>query len=220
MTTLVDARDIGCTYDNGSSPIVALESATCQVKPGDRIALVGQSGSGKSTLLQLLGGLETPTKGEIAWPALGDRDDLRPMKVGFVFQMQSLLAPLSVVENVELPLLLAQTNRGQARKTAYEELERIGLRHLADKLPEELSGGQAQRVAFARVMATRPQLILADEPTGQLDHPTAHHLFEVLFEALAGSDTALVVATHDRKVAERFDTLWTMKQGRLEANAS
>jgi putative ABC transport system ATP-binding protein/lipoprotein-releasing system ATP-binding protein len=127
---------------------------------------------------------------------------------------------LSVVENVELPLLLAQTDRVKARSIALEELERIGLKHLADKLPEELSGGQAQRVAFARVMATRPKLILADEPTGQLDHATAEHLMDVLFAALDTTDTALVIATHDQRVAVKFDTVWTMKQGRLEATPS
>jgi ABC-type lipoprotein export system ATPase subunit len=217
---LVEADRIGCTYTGVKSSIVALESATCTVKSGNRIALVGQSGSGKSTLLQLLGGLESPTTGNISWPALGERNDLRPLKVGFVFQMQSLLAPLSVIENVELPLLLSHKDPKIARTTAIEELERMGLGHLRDKLPEEISGGQAQRVAFARVMTTRPKLILADEPTGQLDHQTANHLFEVLFKALEHSDTALIVATHDHKIADRFDTVWTMKQGRLEANSN
>jgi ABC-type lipoprotein export system ATPase subunit len=217
---LVEADQIGCNYSVGKSSIVALESATCTVKSGDRIALVGQSGSGKSTLLQLLGGLEAPSSGHISWPALGGRIDLRPLKVGFVFQMQSLLTPLSVIENVELPLLLSHSDPKTARRAAIEELERIGLGHLKDKLPEELSGGQAQRVAFARVMTTRPKLILADEPTGQLDHQTANHLFEVLFKALEHSDTALIVATHDRKIADRFNTVWTMKQGRLEANSN
>jgi ABC-type lipoprotein export system ATPase subunit len=214
---LVNCNDVGCTYSLGNSPIVAVKSATCLVKPADRIALVGPSGSGKSTLLQLLGGLESPTSGTLSWPALGEKESLRPMKIGFVFQTQSLLAPLTVIENVELPLLLANTDRKQARMDAEAELERIGLIHLANKLPEELSGGQAQRVAFARVMASKPNLILADEPTGQLDHPTANHLFDVLFSALENSEAALIVATHDMKLAYRFDTLWTMKQGRLEA---
>lgn len=220
MKSLVEAEEIGVTYFNGDQAVVALESATCAVNPGDRIALVGPSGSGKSTLLQLLGGLEAPSAGQIRWPSLGERSELRPMKVGFVFQMPSLLAPLSVIENVELPLLLTHASREEARNTAIEELDRIGLKHLANKLPEELSGGQAQRVAFARAMTTRPPLILADEPTGQLDHPTAEHLFEALFDALKTSQSALVVATHDFRIAEKFETLWHMNKGRLETKSS
>ncbi|WP_123040510.1 ABC transporter ATP-binding protein [Cohnella candidum] len=220
MKALVEAQEIGVKYESGDQTVTALESATCIVNPGDRIALVGPSGSGKSTLLQLLGGIEAPTAGQIQWPALGKRSELRPKKVGFVFQMPSLLAPLSVLENVELPLLLAHASREEARSAAIQELDRIGLKHLANKLPEELSGGQSQRVAFARAMTTRPPLILADEPTGQLDHPTAEHLFEVLFDALRNTQSALVVATHDSRIAEKFDTLWQMNKGRLEVRTS
>ncbi len=209
----------GRTYALGQTQVVALASATCAVMTGDRIALVGPSGSGKSTLLHLMGGLDTPTSGAITWPALGSREKLRPMMVGLVFQMPSLLAPLTVVENVEIPLLLGQESVEKARAYALEALERIGLLSIADKLPEELSGGQAQRVAVARALASRPKLILADEPTGQLDHPTAQHLFDVLLDSLEGTDTALVVATHDMAVAERMDTVWHMQHGKLEVQA-
>ncbi len=204
------------TYRRGNTPVVALVSATCAIMPGDRIALVGPSGSGKSTLLHLLGGLDTPTSGILAWPALGARETLRPGKIGFVFQTQSLLAPMTVVENVEIPLLLGQVSAEKARATALDMLERIELESLAEKLPEELSGGQAQRVAIARALTCGPKLILADEPTGQLDHPTAQHLFDVLLAALEGTDTALLVATHDMTVAERMHTLWRMQHGTLE----
>jgi ABC-type lipoprotein export system ATPase subunit len=207
------------TYRRGNMPVVALVSATCAIMPGDRIALVGPSGSGKSTLLHLLGGLDTPTSGILAWPALGARETLRPGKVGFVFQTQSLLAPMTVVENVEIPLLLGQVSAEKARATALDMLERIELESLAEKLPEELSGGQAQRVAIARALTCGPKLILADEPTGQLDHPTAQHLFDVLLAALEGTDTALLVATHDMTVAERMHTLWRMQHGTLEVHA-
>jgi putative ABC transport system ATP-binding protein/lipoprotein-releasing system ATP-binding protein len=200
--------------------MVALESATCIVKPGDRIALVGPSGSGKSTLLQLLGGLETPTSGTLTWPLLGDLRNLRPMNIGFIFQTQSLIPSLSVVENVELPLLLAEMTPNHARFRALETLSLIKLEHLANKLPEELSGGQAQRVAVSRVMACRPKLILADEPTGQLDYFTAKHLLDVLLSALDHANTALILATHDMKIAQRLDTLWLMKQGKLEVETS
>ncbi len=203
-------------YSRGDSTIVALASATCAIMTGDRIALVGPSGSGKSTLLHLLGGLDTPTSGSIVWPALGPREALRPGKIGFVFQVPSLIAPLTVVENVEIPLLLGQSSAEKARAAALDALERIGLQSIAEKLPEELSGGQAQRVAVARALASQPKLILADEPTGQLDHPTAQHLFDVLLAALEGTDIALLVATHDLTVAERMPIRWRMQYGVLE----
>ena len=209
----------GRAYRRGNMPVLALVSATCAIMPGDRIALVGPSGSGKSTLLHLLGGLDTPTSGILAWPALGARETLRPGKIGFVFQTQSLLAPMTVVENVELPLLLGQVSAEKARTTALDMLERIGLESLAEKLPEELSSGQAQRVAIARALTCGPKLILADEPTGQLDHPTAQHLFDVLLAALEGTDTALLVATHDMTIAERMHTVWHMQHGTLEVHA-
>jgi putative ABC transport system ATP-binding protein/lipoprotein-releasing system ATP-binding protein len=212
---LIKAENVGRTYQRGETAVVALASATCRVVPGDRIALMGPSGSGKSTLLYLMGGLDTPTSGTIVWPSLGSRATLRPAKIAFVFQMPSLLAPLTVVENVELPLLLGRKPTDLARKAAIEMLEQLGLSAIANKLPEELSGGQAQRVAIARALASRPQLILADEPTGQLDHPTAKLLFDVLLATLAGTNTALVVATHDRTVAERLDSLWSMEHGIL-----
>jgi len=177
---------------------------------------VGRSGSGKSTLLHLLGGLETPTFGTLTWPALGAHETLRPTQVAFVFQMPSLLPALSVIENIELPLLLGQTDAATARSAATTALAQMDLAALADQLPEELSGGQAQRVAVARALAYRPRLILADEPTGQLDRPTAQHLFDVLLTALEGTDTALVIATHDSTVAERLDQVWQMHRGVLE----
>lgn len=208
----------GRTYVRGKTPVVALSSATCLVLPGDRIALTGPSGSGKSTLLHLLGGLDTPTFGMLTWPALGARETLRPGKIGFVFQVPSLLEPLTVVENVEIPLLLDNVPTEKARATAMDALERIGLGVIAEKLPEELSGGQAQRVAIARALACHPKLILADEPTGQLDHATAQHLFDVLLASLEGTDTALVVATHDTTVAGRMQTIWHMQYGMLEVH--
>ncbi|GAC1394514.1 MAG: ATP-binding cassette domain-containing protein [Ktedonobacteraceae bacterium] len=213
---LASIQNAGRTYTHGKTSVFALVSATGIIQTGDRIALVGQSGSGKSTLLHLLAGIDTPTSGDITWPALGTRGTLRPGKVGVVFQSQSLLAPFTVVENVEVPLLLAHVNPQEARKAALNALERMHLTALVDKLPEELSGGQAQRVAVARALASQPRLILADEPTGQLDHPTAQYLFDVLLASLEGTDTALVVATHDMTIAERMHMTWHMQHGHLE----
>jgi len=213
---LVCAENLARSYGRGENEVIALRSATCAIAPGQRIAVVGPSGSGKSTLLALLGGLDQPSSGKVWWPALGERDTLRPQKVALVFQSPSLLPPLTVVENVELPLLLGKQGAAAARAAAHDALARLELDDLADKLPEELSGGQAQRVALARALAYRPQLILADEPTGQLDHATARHLFDVLLASLEGSDTALLIATHDLEVAARMTQRWQIDHGVME----
>jgi len=212
----VSMKNVGRTYLQGKIAVEALDSVTCEVVPGDRIAAVGPSGSGKSTLLHLMGGLDTPTKGSIVWPALGRKEDLRPGNLGFVFQTVSLMASLTALENVELPLLLSQVKESEAHTVASTALENMGLGSIADKLPEELSGGQAQRVAVARALSSRPKLILADEPTGQLDHPTAQHLFDVLLASLESSGIALIVATHDSAIAHRMNTVWHIEHGRLE----
>ena len=219
ITPLLEAQHVSRIFEHGFTPVRALRDVSCKVYPGDRVAVVGASGSGKSTLLHLMGGLDAPTQGTLIWPALGAREDLRPEKVALVFQTQSLIPSLSVLENVELPLLLGHATLG-AREAALAALAWIDLLDLADKLPEELSGGQAQRVAVARALAYRPALILMDEPTGQLDHPTAQHLFDVLLKALEHTDIALVVATHDRGVAARMRRVWRMAYGRLETQPS
>jgi ABC-type lipoprotein export system ATPase subunit len=213
---LVEATNVGRVFGTNGSQVVALQHATCRIRRGDRIALVGPSGSGKSTLLHLLAALDEPTTGTITWPALGERDTLRPSKISFVFQTESLLAPLTILENIEVPRLLAGSNANEARNDASEILGALDLGALADKLPEEISGGQAQRAAVARSLITRPALILADEPTGQLDHHTATHLLDLLLRRLEGSDTALVIATHDPIVAGRMKTQWTMAHGLLK----
>jgi len=212
---VAEAIDVGRVFGANGSEVVALQHATCRIQRGDRIALVGPSGSGKSTLLHLLAALDEPTTGTITWPALGERNTLRPSKISFVFQTESLLAPLTVLENIEVPRLLAGSNANEARNDASEILGALDLGALADKLPEEISGGQAQRAAVARSLITRPALILADEPTGQLDHHTAAHLLDLLLRRLEGSDTALVIATHDPVVAGRMKIQWTMDHGVL-----
>ncbi|HVS59784.1 MAG TPA: ABC transporter ATP-binding protein [Gemmatimonadaceae bacterium] len=212
---LAEAIDAGRVFGTNGSQVVALQHATCRIERGDRIALVGPSGSGKSTLLHLLAALDEPTSGTVRWPALGERDTLRPAKISFVFQTESLLAPLTVLENIEVPRLLAGSDADEARSDASEILDALDLSALADKLPEEISGGQAQRAAVARSLITRPALILADEPTGQLDHRTAAQLLNLLLRRIKGSDTALVIATHDPFVASRMETQWTMEHGVL-----
>ncbi|MDE2333718.1 MAG: ATP-binding cassette domain-containing protein [Rhodospirillales bacterium] len=199
----------------GGQLIEALKPVSFRIWPGDRIALMGSSGSGKSTLLLLLADLDAPTGGRLAWPALGEHGALRPTRIGMVFQAPSLLPMLNVVENVALPLLIADTGRA-SEEEARGALAAIGIEDLADKLPEELSGGQAQRVGLARALVGRPKLILADEPTGQLDHVTANHVFDTLLAALEGTDVALVVATHDPRIAQRMRATWRIEHGVVE----
>jgi len=212
---LAEAVDAGRVFGTNGSKVVALQHATCKIERGDRIALVGPSGSGKSTLLHLLAALDEPTSGTVTWPALGERETLRPSKISFVFQTESLLAPLTVLENIEVPRLLAGSNADETRKDAAEILDALDLLALADKLPEEISGGQAQRAAVARSLITMPAFILADEPTGQLDHQTSKRLLDLLLRRLKGTDVALVIATHDPIVAARMKTQWTIEHGLL-----
>ncbi len=214
LDSLVTATEAGRSFASGDRTLTALRPASFTIAPGARIALTGPSGSGKSTLLALIAGLDTPSTGRIAWPALGPRESLRPLAVGMAFQAPSLLPMLNVVENVSLPLALAG-QAGQAEAAASAALASLGLLDLAGKLPTTLSGGQAQRVALARALAVHPRLLLADEPTGQLDHATAAALFDALLAALEGTDTALLVATHDAAVAMRFPTRWHLDHGRL-----
>ncbi|MGH7603796.1 MAG: ABC transporter ATP-binding protein [Gemmatimonadaceae bacterium] len=216
---LVEATGVSRAFGQNESRIVAVQHASCRIERGDRIALVGPSGSGKSTLLQLLAGLDRPSSGTVRWPALGDPESLRPGKISFVFQAESLLAPLSVLENIEVPCLLIGTNGDEARQEASRILGELDLDALADKLPEEISGGQAQRAAVARALITNPSVLFADEPTGQLDHATARHLLDLLEKRLEGRDTAVVIATHDAFVASRMKTTWRMEHGVLTGAA-
>jgi putative ABC transport system ATP-binding protein/lipoprotein-releasing system ATP-binding protein len=217
LKALVDCDGAGRTYGVGATATVALQPTDCTVEAGDRIALVGPSGSGKSTLLLIMAGLEQPTAGSVRWPAIGDRAALRPGPVAVVFQGPSLLAPLTVEENVALPLILAGTRDAPARVAAREALESLALAELCDKLPEEISGGQAQRVAVGRALAGEPVLILADEPTGQLDAASAAMVIDVLLAAAEHAGAALVVATHDPLVAARLSDVWELHGGRLAA---
>ena len=207
---VVDCADVARTYGTGPAAVVAVHGATCQIQPGARVALTGPSGSGKSTLLHLFAGLEQPTAGTIGWPALVDKTE-----IGFVFQGPSLLPDLDVTENVALPLLLREHRPEEANKRARRALVRLDIDDLAAALPDELSGGQAQRVAIARVLATQPLLILADEPTGQLDRHTADRVMSVLLDTADEVGAGLVVATHDPAVAGRLAEQWEMHDGRL-----
>jgi putative ABC transport system ATP-binding protein/lipoprotein-releasing system ATP-binding protein len=203
------------SYGRGPLAHVALRQTTCEVQERARIALMGPSGSGKSTLLHLMGGLDEPTVGSVEWPAIGRRDALRPGPVAIIFQGPSLLPALTVLENVALPLLFAGAQNEDATERAARALAALGLEELRAKLPEEISGGQAQRVAIARALSGEPRLILADEPTGQLDRELGKRVVELLVKAAEHADAGLVLATHDPEIARSLPTRWRLADGEL-----
>ena len=212
---LVRAAGVSRVYEVEGTQTRAVDEADFQIPAGAAIALTGPSGSGKTTLLHLISGLDEPTSGAIEWPAFGPRGSLRPMHIAISFQGPSLLPALDVEENVAFPLLLGGTSEADAAGAARELLVRMGMDDLADKLPEELSGGQSQRVGLARALVVRPALLLADEPTGQQDRAHGTRLLELVIELAAEQGTAVLVATHDAGVAGRFATRWHMEDGKL-----
>lgn len=215
---VVSCRGVSRSFGRGAAEVLAVRDVTAVVERGQRVALTGESGSGKSTLLHLMAGLDVPSAGTVEWPALSLQDG-RPLGVGVVFQAPSLLPMLDVTENVALPLLLAGVPAAQARERAADALARLALGGLAGSVPEQLSGGQAQRVAIARVLAGEPVLVLADEPTGQLDRRTAEHVLDVLLSAVDSLGAALIISTHDAAVADRLEHRWAMGDGRLREPA-
>ncbi len=192
----------------------ALSRASGVIEAADRISLVGPSGSGKSTLLNILGGLDLPSSGRVSWPALGARDQLRPGKVAYVFQASSLFPALNGFDNVCLPAMLAGEETGLQGR-ANELMDALGIADIAEKFPDEISGGQAQRIAIARALLLSPKLILADEPTGQLDSETAQHVLDVMLDTVEEAKAALVIATHDPIVAARLKESWIIEHGHL-----
>jgi putative ABC transport system ATP-binding protein len=208
-TVLVSCVGAAHTYGAGDTAVVAAHDITCEVTAHSRIAITGPSGSGKSTVLYLLAGLVAATSGTVSRAGLGGSP------IGFVFQGPSLMPALDVTENVCFPLLIAGLSDAEARTRARTALARLELLDLARALPQELSGGQSQRVTIARALATNPALIVADEPTGQLDHPTGERVLDVLLETADQLGAGLVVSTHDPVVARRLETRWAMHDGQL-----
>jgi putative ABC transport system ATP-binding protein len=216
---LVRARGLRKQYGTGEGLVRAVDDVELDVARGEALAIMGPSGCGKSTLLHLLGGLDRPTAGEL-WLA-GERLDqlserglaqLRRHEVGFVFQAFHLMAELTAQENVELPALLAGRSPREARRRARKLLNQVGLGERAGHLPSALSGGQRQRVAIARALANEPQLVLADEPTGNLDSAATLELLR-LFEDLHTEGITLVVVTHDERIATTAERLISMRDG-------
>jgi putative ABC transport system ATP-binding protein len=220
-TALMRARALGKEYGKGAALVRAVDQVDLDIERGETVAIVGPSGCGKSTLLHLLGGLERPTRGELR--LAGQRIDqmsetalarLRRHSVGFVFQAFHLVDELSAVENVELPALLTGTPPRAARRRAAELLEQVGLADRAGHLPSALSGGQCQRVAIARALVGEPLVVLADEPTGNLDSAATIDVLR-LFDGLRSAGQTLVIVTHDSRIAATADRLISMRDGVL-----
>ncbi|MEU8410182.1 ABC transporter ATP-binding protein [Micromonospora sp. NPDC048842] len=223
----IEAVDVSRTYQLDGVSVEALRGVSLTVQPGDYVALVGPSGSGKSTLMHLLGGLDRPTGGRLV---IGGRDvnalappemaTLRNETIGFVFQAFHLLPRTSAVENVALPLVYRGVSARQRRERAAAMLGRVGLGHRLDHRPNQMSGGEQQRVAIARALVTEPTVLLADEPTGNLDSVTGAAVLELLEQLNAESGVALVMVTHDQEVAARAHRRITMRDGVVVADSA
>ena len=219
---LLSANKVSKTYLLGKRKLEVLRGVDLQLRRGDFVALRGASGAGKSTLLHLLGGLDTPTSGEVwlesrnlSTLSSSDLADLRHKQVGFIFQAYYLLPELDALENVCLPARMARTPAARAAARGCELLERVGLKERMEHKPYELSGGEQQRVAIARALINEPELILADEPTGNLDSHTGQEIIELLCSLRTEKQTTLVIATHDAKVAERAPVVIQLTDGQI-----
>jgi lipoprotein-releasing system ATP-binding protein len=222
-TAALEARDLRRSFPEGNRELVVLNGANLNVTRGERLAIIGESGAGKTTLLQLLGGLDTPTSGVVLVDGRdlsnlndSERGLLRNEALGFVYQFHHLLPEFSALENVAMPLLLRRMSVTEARDRATDVLARVGLAERANHRPGELSGGERQRAAVARALVTRPSVVLADEPTGNLDHRTGERVFELMLELNREYNSSLVVVTHDHALANRMDRILELREGRLE----
>ena len=224
---IVVARGLTKIYEGGPAPVVALDGFDLEVHPGRLIIIRGRSGSGKTTLLNLLGGLDSPTSGtvEVGGANVTEMDEsalavMRRSTIGFVFQAFGLIPILSALENVELPMRLLNTNPADRRARALELLDRVGLAERVSHRPHELSGGEQQRVAIARALANNPKLLLADEPTGQLDSRTGLVIIDLIAELVENEGIAAVVATHDPAHLGFANQVAELQDGRRVANTA
>jgi lipoprotein-releasing system ATP-binding protein len=219
---VIRAEGLGKTYAEGTLHTPVFDGLDFNVHAGETVAILGASGAGKSTLLHLLGGLDTPTAGEVfvagqRMSALSDaaRGQLRNRALGFVYQFHHLLPEFTALENVMLPVLLNGTGVSDASIRARSLLESVGLGHRLEHKPGELSGGERQRAAVARALVNTPACVLGDEPTGNLDEKTAANVFELMLELNRAKRTSLVLVTHDRRLARRLDRVLELHEGRL-----
>tara|TARA_B100000795_G_scaffold36167_1_gene23801 strand:+ start:2031 stop:2729 length:699 start_codon:yes stop_codon:yes gene_type:complete len=219
---VIECKNTSKQFADGQLKTNVLSNVNLSVQKGDRIAIIGSSGSGKSTLLHLLGGLDKPSSGSIKIHgqdinklSVKTLSQLRNKSLGFVYQFHHLLPEFSAVENVAIPLIIGGTKPKQAEQQAEDLLIKVGLSHRLVHKPSELSGGERQRAALARALITKPDCLLADEPTGNLDHRTAQGIFDLILELNESLRTALVIVTHDIELASQMETILTLKDGHL-----
>lgn len=219
---VLEARQVQKSFTQGPVTLDVLRGVTLSIAPAERLAIVGASGSGKTTLLQILGGLDRPTAGEVLVEnrkihSLTERErgELRNRALGFVYQFHHLLPEFSALENVAMPLLVRRMQTGEAKDRARALLVRVGLGERLDHRPNQLSGGERQRAAVARALVTQPKVVLADEPTGNLDGKNAEQVFELMLELNRERATSLVVVTHDLRIAARMDRALEIESGTL-----
>jgi putative ABC transport system ATP-binding protein len=218
---MVNAQALEKTYELGTSKISVLKDINLEIPPAKFVVICGPSGSGKTTLLNIIGGIDRPTKGKII---VGEKDltvqdedflsDFRCNNVGFVFQAYNLVSTLTVAENIAFPMEWTQTPEKEVEKRVEELLETVGLEHRANHFPSQLSGGEQQRVAFARALSNDPELILADEPTGNLDVKNAQKIIQVL-QFLKSQGKTIIVSTHDLQIRELADQVFYLDEGKL-----
>lgn len=220
--TMLSCKAICKSYRDGTHVTPVLHEVSLNVASHQMVAIVGSSGSGKSTLLHILGTLDQPDSGElwlagqqVASLSAAQKAELRNEQLGFIYQFHHLLMDFTALENVAMPLLIRKVDKAQAHAAASEMLTRVGLGHRLNHRPSELSGGERQRVAIARAMIGKPGLVLADEPTGNLDHQTAESIYQLMRELNRELGTSFVVVTHDRALAAKLDQQYWMRDGRL-----
>ena len=219
---VLECRNVVRRFREGPSTLEVLSGVDLEIRAAERVAIVGASGSGKTTLLQILGGLDDPTSGEVIvdGQTLANTDEitkgkLRNRYIGFVYQFHHLLPEFTACENVAMPLLIRRVVRSEAMERAAQLLGKVGLGERLDHKPGELSGGERQRAAVARALITGPRLVLADEPTGNLDAGNGEHVLRLMMELNEALRTSLVIVTHDRSIAARMDRVLELHDGRL-----